>query len=100
MITKHVATTDGTVYLRTQQGESSEEIAEALKPYIGQVAHFYPPNLYGHINIHRATRGEITAVEGTEVSFYVASLDYTGTVDAFEGFGSYCTMIDPKEEQA
>lgn len=96
-ITTHVASTDGTVYLRTQHGESSEEIAEALRPYIGRFARFYPPNMYGHINPHRSTGGWIRAINGTKVTVHVPNLDYTGEVDAGEAFGSYCTIIDPEE---
>lgn len=98
MITTHVASTDGTVYLRTQQGGSAEEIAEALRPYIGHFAAFYPPNAYGHINPHRATRGWIRAVDGTRVTVEVPATGYTGDVDAFAAFGSYCTMIEPNRE--
>jgi hypothetical protein len=97
-ITTHVSSTDGTVYLRTQFGESSEEIAEALRPYIGRFAHFYPPNMYGHINPQRATRGWIRGIDGTRVTVHVPAIDYTGEVDAGDAFGSYCTIIDPAEE--
>jgi hypothetical protein len=95
-ITTHVTSTDGTVYLRTQHGESAEDIAEALKPYVDRFAHFYPPNLYGHINPHRSTRGWIRAVNGTRVTVEVPSTGYTGEVDAFDAFGSYCTIIEPQ----
>lgn len=94
-VTAHVTSTDGTIYLRTQHARTTEEIAEALKPYIGHVAHFYPPNAYGHINPHKPTRGRILAVNGTRVTVHVAALDHTGDVDAFEAFGSYCTIIEP-----
>ena len=95
-ITAHVASTDGRIYLRTQQGNSAEEIAEALRPYIGQFAAFYPPNAYGYINPHRVTWGYLRAVTGTNVTIHVPAINYTGDVDAFGAFGSYCTMIEPK----
>jgi hypothetical protein len=96
-ITTHTAT-DGSVYLRTQHGRTPEEIAESLRPYIGRFARFYPPNMYGHINPHRSTRGWIRSIDGTRVTVYVPALGYTGEVDAGEAFGSYCTVIDPKKE--
>lgn len=95
-ITTHVSSTDGTVYLRTQHGESAEEIAEALRPYIGRFAHFYPPNLYGHINAQQSTCGWIRAVNGTKITVEVPRNSYTGEVDAFDAFGSYCTIINPE----
>lgn len=97
-ITTYVSSTDGTIYLRTQHGETSEEIAEALRPYIGHFAAFYPPNMYGYINPHRATWGWIRAVNGTRVTVYVPNRDYVGDVDAGEAFGSYCTRIEAKRE--
>lgn len=97
-ITTHISPTDGRTYLRTQFGESSEEIAEALRPYIGRFVHFYPPNMYGHINPHRSTRGWIRAVDGTKVTVYVPTLGYTAEVDAGEAFGTYCTVIEPVKE--
>jgi hypothetical protein len=98
VITSHTSSTDGTVYLHTHKGETSEEIAEALKPFVGRFAAFYPPNMYGHINPHRATWGWIRAVDGTTVTVHVPSINYTGTVEAFEAFGSYCTRIAPPRE--
>jgi hypothetical protein len=98
MIPKYVASTDGTVYLSTQQGLSAEEITEALKPYIGHLAAFYPPNNYGYINPHRATWGYIRAIDGRRVTVHVPSIGYTGEVDAFDAFGSYCTRIAPERE--
>ena len=98
MISKTVAATDGSTYLHTHLGDSAQEIADALRPYIGHMALFYPPNRYGHINPHQATRGYLRAVEGTRVSFYVPALDYAGEADAFEAFGSYCTRILDRRE--
>lgn len=95
MITTLVASTDGRIYLRTQHGADAQEIADALRRYIGHYAAFYPPNAYGHINPHRATRGWIRDVNGTRVTVHIPALNYTGEVDAFEAFGSYCTMIWP-----
>jgi hypothetical protein len=54
--------------------------------------------MYGHINPHQSTRGYIRAIDGAKVTVYVPRTDYTGTVDAFEAFGSYCTTIHPKRE--
>lgn len=96
MITTHVAGTDGTIYLRTQRGKTSEEIAEALKPYVGHFAAFYPPNMYGYINAQRATWGWIRKVDGTQVTAEVPRTGYIGVVDAGEAFGSYCTRIEPR----
>ncbi len=94
-VTAHVTSTDGTTNLHTHKGETSQEIADALRPYIGHFARFYPPNRYGHINPQRSTGGWIRAVDGTRVTFYVPNLDHTGEADAFEAFGSYCTTIEP-----
>lgn len=96
-ITQHTAT-DGTVYLHTHKGETSEEIAAALTPYVGRFARFYPPNMYGHIHTERSTRGWIRAVNGTRVTVYVPAHDYTGEVDAGEAFGTYATIIDTTTE--
>jgi uncharacterized NAD(P)/FAD-binding protein YdhS len=96
-ITAHVASTDGTVYLHTHKGDTAEQIAEALRPYVGRIARFYPPNAYGHINPHQSTRAIIRAINGTTITVYVPRIDYTGKVDAFEAFGSYCTTIEPEE---
>lgn len=96
-ITQHVASTDGRVYLHTHKGADAQEIVEALRPFVGRFAAFYPPNAYGHINPHKATRGWIRAVNGTRVTVHVPSIDYTGDVDAFDAFGSYCTHILPSE---
>lgn len=93
-----VECTNGTVYLHTHKGEDSGEIAEALRPYIGHLASFYPPNNYGHINPHKATYGYIRAINGDTVTVYVPALDYTGDVNAFDAFGSYCTHVYPKKE--
>jgi hypothetical protein len=102
MITTFVSSTDGRIFLRTQHGADAAEIAEALKPYIGHFAAFYPPNAYGHINVQRTTWGWIRAVQGESVTVHVPALGYTGDVNAFDAFGSYCTMIEPasKKESA
>lgn len=99
MITKHVSSTDGTIYLHTQHGSSAAEIAEALRPYIGRIAHFYPPNGYGHITPHRSTAAWIKAVNGTQITVHVTGTGYEGEVDAFDAFGSYCTRIDPAKNK-
>lgn len=98
MITAHTVSANGTVYLRTQYGRDAAEIAEALRPYVGRFAAFYPPNVYGYINTDRATRGWIRAVDGTQVTVYVPSTGFTGAVDAFAAFGSYCTLIEAEQE--
>lgn len=95
MITQHTAT-DGTIYLHTHHGESGEEIAAALVPFVGRLANFYPPNGYGHVNPHRSTLARIEAVNGTQVSVTVPGTGYAGEVDAFDAFGSYCTRIQPE----
>lgn len=96
MITKCVSSIDGTVSLHTHCGESAEEIAEALRPYVGRWVRFYPENMYGHVNPLRSTYGLIESVTGTDVQVYVPRTDYRGTVDAFKGFGHYGTTIEPK----
>lgn len=98
MITAHVSSTDGQIYLHTHHGETSEEIAEALRPYIGHYAAFYPPNMYGHINTQRATWGWIREVNGTQVTVEVPRIGYTGVVDAGAAFGTYSTTIKTKKE--
>ena len=98
MITKMVSGTDGSTYLHTHLGADAQEIADALRPYIGHMVVFYPPNMYGHINPQKATYGWLRGVEGTRVRFYVPALDYEGDADAFDAFGSYCTRIEAKRE--
>jgi cytosine/adenosine deaminase-related metal-dependent hydrolase len=90
----HVTSRSGTIYLHTHLAETGQEIAEALRPYIGRFAAFYPPNRYGHINPHKSTWGWIKAINGTMITVHVPRLGYTGDVDAWEAFGSYCTIID------
>jgi len=94
-ITTHMAT-DGTVYLRTQHGESAAEIAESLKPYVGRSMWADLPNDYGHFKRYHVVLRE---VDSEDVTVYIPRLDLTATVNAFSGFGSDCTMIE-KEKNA
>lgn len=94
-ITTHVASTDGTVYLRTQHGRSAAEIAEALRPYVGRLMQMDLPNLYGHY--HRYW-GELRAIDGENVTVYVPNHDHTTTINAFDAFGTHCTVIEPVKE--
>lgn len=98
MISK-VGSADGTIYLHTHKGDSAEEIAEALAPYIGRFASFYPPNNYGHINPHESTRAWIRAIDGVTVTVEVPRTGYIGDVNAFDAFGSYCTRIHPASKR-
>lgn len=97
MVTK-LESASGMVYLHTHKATASAEIAEALQPYVGRFAWFYPANTYGHVDPHRSTYGLIEAVNGADVRVFVPRTGYRGTVDAFEGFGHYCTTIDAEPE--
>jgi hypothetical protein len=93
-ITAHVASTDGTVYLRTQHAETAEQITEALTPYIGRTMRVDLPNLYGHY--HRYW-GELRSIDGTDVTVYVPHHNHTATVNAMDAFGTHCTMIEKED---
>lgn len=92
-VTVHVSV-DGTVYLRTQHGNSAAEITEALKPYVGRTMSCDLPNLYGHYHRYRAVLREI---KGDTVTLYVPGHDYLTVINAFDAFGSHCTMIDKED---
>lgn len=94
-ITTHVSSTDGTVYLRTQHGQSAAEIAEALRPYVGRTMRMDLPNLYGYCHGYW---GVLRAIDGENVTVHVPSHDYTTTVNAMTAFGSHCTTITPEKE--
>lgn len=89
-ITTHVSS-DGTVYLRTQHGDTAAEIAEAVTPYIGRTMLADIPNQYGHSHRHWS---ELQAVDGEIVTLYVAAFDHTAKISAGDAFGTHCTMID------
>lgn len=95
MTITHMTSSNGTVYLHTHHAATAQEIADALRPYIGRFAAFHPANMYGHVNPHKSTRGWIRAINGTTVTVHVPATDFTGDVDAFDGFGHYCTRIAP-----
>lgn len=82
---------DGTTYLRTQYGRDAQEIADALKPYVGRDMHGDVPNMYGHYKRYPLT---LTAVEGDQVTIHVRRFDHTATLSAFDVFGSHCTVIE------
>lgn len=91
-----LVSTDGTVYLRTHQGQSSQEIAESLRPYIGRILTCDLPNNYGYYHRYRA---KLEDVNGTQVQ--VEAILSTGSrvsvnVDAFDAFGTHCTIIHPE----
>lgn len=90
-ITTHVSSTDGTVYLRTQHGNSAAEIAESLQPYIDRTMSCELPNLYGYYRRYSAV---LRAVDGENVTLYVPRLDHEATLSAFDAFGSHCTVIE------
>lgn len=94
-ITTHVSSTDGTVYLRTQHGETAAEIAEALRPYVGRFMCFDLSNLYGYYHRYH---GELKSVDGTMVTVYVPRYDFTATTNAMDAFGTHCTTIEPERE--
>lgn len=94
-ITTHISSTDGTVYLRTQHGRTSEQIAEALRPYVGRFMRMDLPNLYGHY--HRYW-GELRSIDGTQATVYVPNHDHTATIDVMDAFGTHCTTIEPLKE--
>jgi len=87
---------DGTVYLRTHEGDSSREIAESLVPYIGRTMRGDLANNYGHYNRYRLM---LKAVSGDLVTVEVSVNGRTHVVeaDAFCTFGNSCTMIDPEK---
>lgn len=93
-VTTHVSQTDGTVYLRTQHGNSAEEIAESLGPYIGRTMSMELPNLYGH---YRRYRGILRALNGVVALVYVPGQNYEVEINVFDAFGSHCTMIDRED---
>lgn len=93
-ITTHIST-DGTIYLRTQHGETAAEIAEALRPYIGRTMRMDLPNLYGHYHRYR---GELLSVDKETVEVRVPQHDYTTVINAGDAFGTHCTTIDPIKE--
>ena len=93
-ITTHVDSCDGTVYLRTHLGESAAEIVEALRPYIGRYMRMDLPNLYGH---YRHYWGDLLSVDGDTVTVYVPAHDYTTTINAFDAFGTHCTLIEKEK---
>lgn len=83
-ITQHTAS-DGMIYLRTHHGGSAEEIAAALTPFVGRVMSADLPNRY------RRYRVKLLAVDGGRVTVQEQS-----TFDAFDVFGTSCTMIEPE----
>lgn len=100
MITTHLSSTDGTVYLHTHHGESSAQIADALSPYIGRDMKADLPNNYGHYARYRV---RLEAVDGERVTVLATTRDgrkHRTTVDAFDAFGTNCTTIEPVREGA
>lgn len=94
-ITTHVSSTDGTVYLRTQHGDTAEEIAEALRPYVGRFMSMDLPNLYGH---YRRYKGTLRSIDGVVATVHVPNYDYTTEINVFDAFGTHCTTIEPEKE--
>lgn len=91
-VTKHVASTDGMIYLHTHLGESTKEIGEALTPYVGRVMDGDVPNNYGHFKRYRLT---LLGVDGGRVKIREARTGFEGEYDAFDVFGTSCTHIEP-----
>lgn len=94
-ITTLVSSTDGTVYLRTQHGNTAEEIAAALTPYVGRVMSMELPNLYGH---YRRYTGTLKEINGVVATVRVASHNYETEINVFDAFGSTCTTIEPERD--
>lgn len=96
-ISTHVSSTDGTVYLRTQHGDTAEEIAEALKPYVGRRMSADVANRYGHFHRYSVV---LRSVDGENVTLdaWVNGKVIPTTVDAMSAFGTHCTMISPERE--
>lgn len=85
----------GPIYLHTHKGDSSEEIANSLIPYIGRVMNAYLPNDYGH---HKSYRVTLIAVDGQSVTVEEMRSGIIRTYDAFNVFGSdgHATVIQPE----
>jgi hypothetical protein len=94
-ITTLVSSTDGTVYLRTQHGNTAAEIAESLKPYVGRTMSCELPNNYGH---YRRCLAVLLGVTGDDVTVRVPRYDYETTISAMDAFGSNCTTIEPEKK--
>jgi hypothetical protein len=94
-ITVHVSSTDGLTYLRTQHGETAEQIAEALAPYVGRTMRMDLPNNYGHFHTYH---GVLKSIDGANVTVYVPAHDYTATIDAMQAFGTNCTTIQKADD--
>lgn len=88
-ITQHTAS-DGMIYLRTHHGGSAEEIAAALTPFVGRVMSADLPNRY------RRYRVKLLAVDGGRVTVQEQRSGQQSTFDAFDVFGTSCTMIEPE----
>lgn len=85
----------GLVYLHTQHGESSREIATALAPYVEREMNAYLPNEYGH---HKNYRVTLIAVSGESVTVQEMRSGIVRTYAAFDVFGSdgHATVIQPE----
>lgn len=88
---------DGTVYLRTHLGETSEEIANSLVPYIGHTMSAYLSNNYGYFDRYWVKLINVSGVMVT-VETVISGTKHVVNVNAFDGFGTACTMIKPKEK--
>ncbi|MER6605739.1 hypothetical protein ABT282_07440 [Streptomyces sp. NPDC000927] len=87
-----LAATDGTIYIHTHNGRSSDEIVAALRPYVGRMIHVTLPNNYGH---YAERRVRLTGADGTDITVYYAPTDYTGTHDALSTAGLACVKVEP-----
>jgi hypothetical protein len=92
-ITK-MESSDGTVYLHTHHGNTAQEIAESLKPYVGRTMSMELPNMYGH---YRRYSGILRSVDKNAVTVYVPAHTYETVINAFDAFGSRCTIIEKED---
>lgn len=96
-ITTHHDRTNGDIYLRTQHGMSSAEIIDALRHYVGRDMHADLRNNYGH---RRRYAVRLLAVDGEQAQVRTSNPQHTVWVDAFDAFGTHCTIIEPEKVKA
>lgn len=85
----------GLTYVHTHLGESTQEIADSLVPYIGREMNASLPNDYGH---YRRYNVVLLAVNG---SMMTVEEKRSGIIRAFNAediFGSdgHCTTVQPE----
>lgn len=83
----------GLTYVHTHLGESAEEIATALTPYIGRQMNASLANNYGYCRRYSVT---LLAVNGSMVTVEEKRSGIIRAFDAFDIFGSQCTTVQPE----